>query len=208
MNKKLLILSLIIILAGIVVVCLKGFDVDLTYKQHNEIIFRFDSEVNLEDVESICKDVFGNKKVVVKPVELFNDGISINASSITEEEKNSLVEKLNEKYNAEKKAEDTEILTIPKVRIRDWFRAYIKPTIISAFIVIVYIIIKYRKTNSLKILGDVMLRLILTCLVILSIVAIIRVPLRPSYITILVLAIISKCSIYLAKNNNEKVENK
>ena len=81
-NKKILILGLILlIIAGIVVVLLKGFNVDLMLESHEEITYKLDTEYELKDIESICKEVFGSKKVIIKEVEFFKDAVAINVSS-------------------------------------------------------------------------------------------------------------------------------
>ena len=135
-NKKILILGLILlIIAGIVVVLLKGFNVDLMLESHEEITYKLDTEYELKDIESICKEVFGSKKVIIKEVEFFKDAVAINVSSATDEEKAKLVEKMNEKYGETKTVEDLSIDTIPNVRIRDWINPYIKPVCISIFII-------------------------------------------------------------------------
>lgn len=208
-NKKILILGLILlIIAGIIVVLLKGFNVDLMLEQHEEIIYNLGKEYELKDIEAICKEVFENKKVVIKEVELFKDAVAINVSSITDEEKSNLVEKMNEKYEDNKTVDDLSIDTIPNVRIRDWVNPYIKPVCISIFIILAYIAIRFRKLNTFKLLGNLILKIAVTVLAILSIIAILRIPIVPSHITILMAIAVAECSIYLGKYERNLVEEK
>lgn len=209
MNKKILILGLILlIIAGIIVVLLKGFNVDLMLEQHEEITYNLGKEYELKDIEAICKEVFENKKFVIKEVELFKDAVAINVSSITDEEKSNLVEKMNEKYEDDKTVDDLSIDTIPNVRIRDWVSPYIKPVCISIFIILAYIAIRFRKLNTFKLLGNLILKIAVTVLAILSIIAILRIPIVPSYITILMAIAVAECSIYLGKYERNLVEEK
>lgn len=208
-NKKILILGLILlIIAGIVVVLLKGFNVDLMLESHEEITYKLDTEYELKDIESICKEVFGSKKVIIKEVEFFKDAVAINVSSATDEEKAKLVEKMNEKYGETKTVEDLSIDTIPNVRIRDWINPYIKPVCISIFIILAYIAIRFRKLNTIKLLGNLILKIAVTVLAILSIVAILRVPIVPNYITILTIVAVAECCVYLSKFEKNLVEEK
>lgn len=209
MNKKVLILGLVLlIIAGIIVVLLKGFNVDLMLEQHTEITYDLGKEYDLKDIKTICKDTFGNKKVVIKEVELFGEAVSINVSSITDEEKETLVNKMNEKYEQTKTVDDLQISTIPNVRIRDWVTPYIKPVCISVFIVLAYMIIRFRRLNTLKLLGNIILKITVTVLAILSAIAILRIPVMPSYITILTIIAIAECCVYLSKYEKKLLEEK
>lgn len=98
-NQKIITLALgLLIIAGIIVVALKGFNVDFMLKQHDSIEYSMDSEFEISDVESITAEVLKNKKFKVRIIELFNDAVSINAETITTEEAEQLTKKLDEKY--------------------------------------------------------------------------------------------------------------
>ena len=110
-NKKIIILALVLlVIAGIIVVGLKGFNVDFMLKQHDSLEYTISEDFELSDVENISKDVFGDKKFKIRIIELFNDAVSINAENITTEEAENLVKKLDEKYKKveEKNPENSE----------------------------------------------------------------------------------------------------
>ena len=89
-SKKILIYILsILILAGIVIIALKGFNIDMMLQKHDSIEYIIGKDFEKKDVENIAKEVFGDKKVVLRTIEVFDDAVSINAKSITEEEKKS-----------------------------------------------------------------------------------------------------------------------
>ena len=76
-NNKVLILGLsLLIIAGIVVVLFKGFNVNFLLEQHEVIEFVIGKDFEMKDVESICNDVFKDKKVVVSKIEVFVDAVS------------------------------------------------------------------------------------------------------------------------------------
>lgn len=209
MNKKVLYLGLaLLIIAGIIVVLLKGFNVDLMLEQHKEITYNLGTNYEMSDIKSICKDVFGNERTIIKEVEFFNEAFAINVSSITDEQKTNLVNKLNEKYGQEKTVDDLTISNIPNVRIRDWVNPYIKPICISVFIIMAYIAIRFRKLNTLKLLGNLILKITLTILAILSVIAICRLPIIPSYIILLTIIAVAECCAYLYKYEEKLVEEK
>jgi len=184
LSKKILILGLILlIIAGVVVIALKGLNVDLLTARHESINLRIGEEVNLNEFRKICKDVFGNKKIVVRKLELFGESVNICVESITDEEKEALANKLNEVYLSDETEESNKytadtisVNTIPNIRIRDIINPYIRPIIIVGVIVVGYMLIRFRKTNSIKIIGKLVLELVLTEAALLSIIAITRIP--------------------------------
>lgn len=205
--KKISILGLsLLILAGIVVVLFRGFNVNFLLEKHEVIEFTIGKDFELSDVYDICKDVFGNKKVVLRKIEVFNDSVSINVNSITNEEKENLVNKLNEKYGTEKEVSNVEVKTVANVRIRDWVKPYIKPISVSAIIILAYIAIIFRKENILEVFGKIIGTVSLTILAILSVFAIFRVPMSPIYIMLLTAIALTELIIYISKLTNKKIE--
>ena len=94
-NQKIITLALgLLIIAGIIVVALKGFNVDFMLKQHDSIEYSMDSEFEISDVEKITSEVLKDKKFKVRIIELFNDAISINAETITTEEAEQITKTL------------------------------------------------------------------------------------------------------------------
>ena len=205
--KKISILGLcLLILAGIVVVLFKGFNVNFLLEQHEVVDFVIGKDFELSDVMKICKEVFGNKKVVLRKIEVFNDSVSINVSSITNEEKENLVKKLNEKFGTDKDIASIEVKTVANVRIRDWVKPYIKPITVSSFIILAYISIRFRNENILKLLGKIIGIIILTVFAILSVFAICRVPMSPIYIMLLITVALVELIIYTIKINERGLE--
>jgi len=203
LNKKVVILGLsLLIIAGIVVVLFKGFNVNFLLEQHEVIEFVIGKDFEMKDVKDICNEVFKDKKVVLKKIEVFNDAVSINASSITNEEKQNLVEKLNEKYGTEKNIDEVEIKTVANVRMRDWIKPYIQPISISAVIILAYIAAKFREENLIKLLAKIIVIMVVTMLSILSVLAIFRIPMSPIYIMLLATVGIIELMVYI--NTYEK----
>ena len=191
-NKKIVLLGVILlIIAGIVVVALKGINVSLVFQQHESISLLIGKQININEIQEICNEVFKNKKVVLKKVELFDDSVSIIAQSITDEEKSNLIQKVNEKYSTEFKVEDITIEKISNVRVIDMVRPYILPIIISTVLIIIYMIIIFKNQKFVKIIGKIFEIILLTELALASIIAISRIPLLPIMVNLMfVIAII------------------
>lgn len=209
-NKKIVILGLILlVIAGIIVVALKGFNVNLMLSQHESVDFVIGKEFNISDIESICKDVFGDKKVILRKVELFDDAININVLSITDDEKQNFIDKMNEKYETQYTVEDLTISTVPNVRIRDLIKIYIKPVCISAAIIVVYIFIRFKKINPLKIVFKTIFIIISTEAALASLIAITRIPLSAIIINLMLLIALLELllSLYKAEKKYLKLKN-
>lgn len=205
LNKKVLILGLsLLILAGIVVVLFRGFNVNFMLEQHEVIEFVIGKDFEIKEVSDICDEVFGDKKVVLKIVEVFNDSVSINVESITNEEKQNLVNKLNEKFETTKTIDEVEVKTVANVRIRDWVKPYVKPISISAIIILGYIAVKFREENILKLLTKIIGIVVLTMATILSVLAILRIPMSPIYIMILTAVALVEVMVYINKHEKAK----
>lgn len=190
-SKKILLLGLILlIVAGVVVIALKGLNVSLMFRQHDSISLYIGKEMDFDEFTNICKEVFANKKVVIRKIELFNDAVNINVESITDEEKEALVKKINEIYVGEGEeeytVEDINVVTIPNIRLRDIITPYIRPVAISGILIIAYMIIRFRKMKTVEIVGKLLLYLILTEVAILSFIAIVRIPVSATIINLMV----------------------
>lgn len=99
MKKKLFMIAMIITIIGIIIVAVKGFNVNLEYRAHQTINISIGTEYNIEDIKAITNDVFGNEKVQLEKAGLYNDEIMINVQNASEEQIENLRKKINEKYN-------------------------------------------------------------------------------------------------------------
>jgi len=87
-SKKIIILGVILlIIAGLIVVALKGFNVSLMFGKHEVVEIKMDKEIDLGLVKEACEETFEKKEFIVKELEVFGDSVQINVESITDEEK-------------------------------------------------------------------------------------------------------------------------
>lgn len=199
--KKLLLLGIILlIVAGIVVVALKGVKVSLKLQQHESIVMKIGKQVDLKDIEEICKTTFENKKVIVRSVEMFEDSADIIVESITDEEKEKLVNNVNEKYETELTVQDLTVNSNSNIRIRDIVRPYIFPLVISVILIGgIYVIVYRNKETVIKYLKSLLV-IIITEMLIASVVAITRIPLTQTIITVMLFVAVAEMMLYMNKN--------
>lgn len=175
-QKILMIILAIIIVVGLIITFTIGFNFDLNMQETKKVELYLEKNFEISDIKNITKEVFQNQDVVIQKVEIYEDSVSITAKEITEDQKQSLIEKINEKYGTELTAESTEIKTIPHTRLRDVLKSYFNTFAIATIIILVYMIIRYRKLGVLKTLLEVLLINIIAQATLFSLIAITRVP--------------------------------
>lgn len=148
MKKKVLcIIFVIICIIDIAITTSKGLNVGLYYGEGYDITFS-ESNINLKEIKSIAKDVFGNNFVVQK-VEFFNDSCMIKVKSVNDDQINNLCTKLNEKYSSELKSSDIKVEHVSNVRVKNIIEPYIIPTILSLLILLGYYAVRFRGASQM-----------------------------------------------------------
>lgn len=203
-NKKIIIYAIIalIILAGIVAINVLGFNKDLAFEQSQRI--DIDVEQKIEDeskIKQIANEVLGMHNMV-QTVEIYEDMVTIRAKNISEEQKNTIVSKIKEIYEFEQTAEKTDINTIPATRIRDMYKQYVLPFAISVALVSVYMIIRYYKKGMWKVLARTIFIPIIAELLLLSWIAIVRIPVG-RFTPVLVILMYIASILYVIKENEK-----
>ena len=149
-QKMIFIILAVIIIAGIAVISTIGFNLELKMQETKKIELYIQKDFEISDIKNIVKEVIPDESIMIQKVEVFEDSVSITAKDITDEQKQSIIDKVNEKYGTELKADSTEIINIPNMKIRDLVKPYVTSFAISTVLILVYIAIRYRKLGSIK----------------------------------------------------------
>ena len=187
--KKLVfgIVTLIIIIAGIVMIAVKGFNVELRYTANNKVKLTINQEIDINKIQEKVDEVLGRGKSIVETTGRYKEGIQIISKEITEEQKNNLVEKINDIYPQEsttegeepKKLIDSSKITVESIqnaRIRDFLRPYIIPMVITTLVILVYYAIRYNKLGIHKVILKSGLIIVISQVALLSLLALVRFP--------------------------------
>ena len=174
--KILCIIIAIIIIAGAIVTGVKGFNIELIYSNRQEIIITNNTGLNIDEIKEIAESVLENKKVKVQKNQKFENSVVIVSKEISEEEKENIVNKVNEKYSADISNDDVNIINVANTRIRDILKPYILPGIVTFVIIILYFLIVYNKIGIKKLLLTGIFTPIIVELLYYSIIAITRIP--------------------------------
>ncbi len=175
-NIIIYILICLIIIAGIAVWNAKGFKTELQYSSRKQIVLSNYTGIEISDIESIVKEVLGDKKFSIQRVETFGNTVAIISKDITEEQRNQIVEKFNNKYSTELKSDNVQIESIPFTRIKDIIKPHILTGLICLIFTAIYTVIRYRKLGWKNVLAQIIFIPVVAELLMFSIISIIRMP--------------------------------
>lgn len=215
-QKMIIAIIILIIIAGIIITATMGLNFDLRFQESKKVELYLGKDFEIKDIKQITNEVMPNQYVIVQKVEVYEDSVSIIAKDINDEQKQNLVNKVNEKYGTEISNDTTEIVTIPHTRGRDLVKPYIFPFAISMIIILVYMAVRYRKLGVIKTVLQTIFVCILTQVVLLSIIAITRIPVgrltMPISVAVYLLTLVGVTSNLENKlkieNESEKEESK
>lgn len=175
-QKIAMIILAIIIIAGLAIAFTLGFNFDLRMQETKKVELYLENSFEIADIKNITNEVFPNQEVMIQKVEVYEDSVSITAKEITEEQKQNLINKINEKYGTELTADGTEIVTIPHTRGRDLLKPYVMTFSIATIIILAYMMIRYRKLGAIKTLLKVVFICVIAQATLFSVIAITRIP--------------------------------
>lgn len=187
-KKITLLISIILIVIGAILFAIMGFNYNLSYGTAKRIIVPMKNDFEIKDYNTIAKEIYGESEI--EAISIFKEGVSIKVKDTSDEQLDTLVSKVNEKYGYEYKKEDLEVTELPRVEVFSILKQVIIPVITTLLIVIVYMVIRYRKMNILHMILNLLVPVILTQLLVLAIYIICRIPVTNILLPILLTAYI------------------
>ena len=210
MKKLIYAILACIIIAGVVITLTIGLKVDLIYSKNAEIDIYVEKVVNIEEIRAIAKEVFPNEKVMVNQIELFEDMVAITVTDRADENLKDQIEqlktKINEKYGSDIETADITIIHNPKVKLSSIIKPYIAPIAISAVIILVYVIVRYRKLDIIKTALSYLLYTGAVQAVFFGVLAISRFPINRFVVPVVLMLYIITITA-LSFKNEKKLEN-
>ena len=208
MKKIIYAVLICVIIAGIVIIATLGLNADIIYSKNVQIDVYIGKTVDIKDIESIAREVFLGERMIVQEIELFQDMVSITISdNRTEEELNTKIEelntKINEKYELENSVDDISVTHNPKIKLSILIMPYALTIGISMIIILVFVGIRYKKLGVLKTLVTYILSIGAAEMILLSIIAITRLPINRFVIPVGLLLLIVIITILGFKNEKK-----
>ena len=182
MKKKIFYIILVcIIIAGAEIIGTQGLEVDIVYSKNVRIDMYLGKEYNHNEVEQIAKEIFNTNRVIVQQIEYFGDMFSLIISQDVEnidEKVEEFATKINETYELAEEDTNIQVIYQPKIKLSSILIPYLLPIAISMAIILIYVIIRFRKIGILKTLALYILTVLISEAVYLSVLAIFRIPIN------------------------------
>ena len=191
LKKIIFIISILIIIAGIIVILTKGFNMGIDYSQSKNVKIYFTETYYNENVNQMLNDVFGNEERKVQDIEYFDNAISITIRTVNDEQISTLKEKVSEEYGIEDIDEHVIINDMPNYKLKDLIKPYIMPFTITTVTIFAYFGIRFRKLGLIKSVLSPLSILAIVEMVYISIIAICRIPFGKLIIPISILIYIA-----------------
>ena len=176
-DKKNIFLAIIgvVILAGIIMFCIKGLNYNLFYGKNTNIAVNMEKDVNINEIKQLVEETI-ESKADVRTLNESNNYVLITVKEITDEQKSNLLAKINEKYSLELSQDDIKTTNNAQVKLCDMIKPYITPSIISIALIMIYFVIRYRKYGIGKIILETLGSIVISEALLFSIYAITRIP--------------------------------
>jgi len=195
MKNKVFVGLSIVILIGIIVVAIFGFNVDYGYKNYHLVDVKIGQDFNIKDIEAITNEVFPKEKLEIHKAGVYEDNLVIKVTEISDEQKNTLNTKINEKYGLENKVEEIDVHYIPNFRLRDIVKPYILPMLAFTVIILGYMAIRFKKLGSMKVVLQTVILSAIAMLLYGVVIAITRYPVNRVVLPVGVIIYITIISI-------------
>ena len=189
----------------------KGMNYGLNYGENTTIRINIDASIEKNDIKNIVTEVFG-KANNIKTVNNLDNNILITAKTSSEEQLNSLVSKINEKYGLEMTTSDLNVSYNPKIDIIDLINPYIMPVVLTSLLILVYFMFKYKKLGILKVTICTLIFIIGAQILYLSVYSCTRLPINeftmPISMMLFIISIIILTEFFEKRTESTKKEQK
>lgn len=179
-KKEKIIFSLVIliIIAGIITLCISGFNKSASFASGTRIEAYIPNGYEAEDIIAIAKESFNSaKRISFDKIEKLNQVAGIKIDNYTEDELTNFKNKLMEKYSIEEDKLEIYEIDIPTVRISTTVKPYIFPIILITVLSLAYLLLRNLKRENLIVyIAKIILILIAVLGLYFSIIVISRIP--------------------------------
>lgn len=169
-----LLVSIVLIIIGAIIFVSIGFNYDLSYGAVKRIKVPMKNDFSLQDYKTIAKEIYGNAEV--ETISTFREGVSIKVKDTSDEQLDTLITKINEKYGYEYTKDDLTVTELSKVEVIDIMKPAIIPVMITLLIALVYMLIRYKKMGVLHIILNLLVPVVIMQLLVFAIYLICRIP--------------------------------
>ena len=145
-------ISLIFIIAGIISMITRGFEMDIELVGGSIIEVELGQVYDNTDIEEIIKEVTGSAGRVQKMGNNIEaqTAVSISTKTLTEEQKNDILNKLAEKYSIENVVQQSTFRTVSAAFGSEMSSRAIRAVIVAVILIMLYIAIMFNALSGLS----------------------------------------------------------
>ena len=177
-NKVIIALLILIIIVGIIMATIFGFNKSFEYGYTNKIFIKFTENFEIADVENMVKETFKQAKYKVDYMDEFEDGVVVTINTATDEQISIFEDKLIEKYEkfTDKDSGFMEVVHVAPIKTLDLVKVFVKPVIIVTIITLIFLVIAFRKLGIVKAFAFPTAIILGINALFVSLIAILRIP--------------------------------
>ncbi len=172
--------SVAIILAGLVVSLIGGFNIDIDFAGGTSIVMNVGQAAPKDEVAAVAKEALGFDVSAVQPSLDNPSEITIKSKNLTEEQSDALVNALKAKYGLAEDYSDYSISTFTPAYGKQLAGEALWAVIIAVILMLIYITIRFEFLSGLS----AIIALIHDVLIMIAVYAIFRVPVNSSFIAV------------------------
>lgn len=204
-NKILYGIIAIILIAGIATFFIHGFNIGNVYGSYTKIGLYIETGVNKEEVRQIVNESFENSEYQMQDVEYFGEMVLITLPQVSDEQIDTFLAKINEKYSLEYTKEDLDIFNMPALTFYEVAKPYIWPVTISIVLGIAYMAIRYYSLGVIKVIGKTILSILIIQALAVSLYLIFNLPIDLSIVPTVLFGL-GIALLYTANKNNQLLD--
>lgn len=204
-NKILYGIIAIILIAGIAAFFIHGFNIGNVYGSYTKIGLYIETGVNKEEVRQIVNESFENSEYQMQDVEYFGEMVLITLPQVSDEQIDTFLAKINEKYSLEYTKEDLDIFNMPALTFYEVAEPYIWPVTISIVLGIAYMAIRYYSLGVIKVIGKTILSILIIQALAVSLYLIFNLPIDLSIVPTVLFGL-GIALLYTANKNNQLLD--
>lgn len=204
-NKILYGIIAIILIAGIATFFIHGFNIGNVYGSYTKIGLYIETGVNKEEVRQIVNESFENSEYQMQDVEYFGEMVLITLPQVSDEQIDTFLAKINEKYSLEYTKEDLDIFNMPALTFYEVAEPYIWPVTISIVLGIAYMAIRYYSLGVIKVIGKTILSILIIQALAVSLYLIFNLPIDLSIVPTVLFGL-GIALLYTANKNNQLLD--
>lgn len=176
-EKIALIISLVIILVGMVILGLIGFEKTDNYKAGTRIEVYLPNGYNEQEVINIAEESFNGKNISFTKIEKLDQVAGIKVKGYTPEELEQFKTKVAEKYGMKEDELQVEEVLVPTTKIYTLITPYVLPVLLVTVFAFIYLLFRNLKSeNKWKTLVKEILFLVIGLGLYFSFMLIFRIP--------------------------------